>query len=371
MLLNNIHIVNYRNLKDLRTEFHPRLNIINGRNGMGKTNILDSIYYLSITKSYFQSSDVHNIYTGQSFSRMVGEFMKDEQKMAIVVKLQSGKSKIIENSLKKYEKASDHVGCIPIVMMAPKDQELIYEGSKSRRAFLNNTICQLDETYMRHLQKYNHFLKQRNAYLKQYDRRNGIDKALIDIYNSELVQASLYIFKKRKETIEELAASFEPLYEEISQNAEQVKIDYKSQLFEKDLALLLEENLEKDCILKRTTVGIHKDDIRFFFGDSNLKSKASQGQQKSFVLALKLSQYQVLADAFQYKPIILLDDIFDKLDQHRVRHLIQLLMKKGLGQVFITDTDEQRLEGIMQELTYGFNHYIIEDGAILQSNIQA
>lgn len=337
---------------------------------MGKTNILDSIYYLSITKSYFQSSDAHNIHSDETFSRMVGIFLKDDEKMSIVIKLQSGKPKVIENSLQKYEKVSDHVGCIPVVMMAPKDQELIYEGSKSRRAFLNNTICQLDEEYMRSLQKYNHFLKQRNAYLKHYDRRRGIDLSLIDIYNKELANSSHYIFEKRKQSIDSLAYNFDPLYEEISQNKEIVKIDYKSQLFEKDLLLLLEENLDKDCMLKRTTVGIHKDDIRFFFNGNTLKSIASQGQQKSFVLALKLSQYQVLADAFQHKPIILLDDIFDKLDQHRVRHLIHLLMKNNLGQVFITDTDIYRLEGIMQELTYDFNHYVIENGVILDSNLK-
>jgi DNA replication and repair protein RecF len=256
-------------------------------------------------------------------------------------------------------------------MIAPRDQQLIYEGSEERRRFLNATISQLDVEYLQHLMEYNYVLRQRNQLLKDYGKNRRLDISLIDIYDKNLVKSGEYIFKKRKELISHMIPVFHELYAKISGNSEFCDIKYKSKLNEVSFADLLQYSREKDLLLQRSTAGIHKDDIQVFNEDNMIRYVGSQGQQKSFVLALKLTQFMMLKDAKDTKPIVLLDDIFDKLDSTRVMHLIRLLKEIEIGQVFITDTELDRLRLIFEELNYDFSLFEVVDSSINELNLKS
>lgn len=364
MHLDKIHIINYRNVEDERIQFHNHFNIISGNNGMGKTNILDSIYYLALTKSYFINLSRDFMRFGSDFMRIQGDFA-DQSQFQVVAKVDREKKKTMERDGNIYDKLSDHVGLIPIVMIAPKDQDLIYDGSSGRRNFIDNTISQIDQKYLNQLLHYNYHLKQRNAYLKNLERPHHLDQALIHIYNDKLVKHASYIVEKRKEVIQELSDYFQKAYQEISGGTEIAGIQYKTKLLEKDFEDILLSNQEKDCILGRTTSGIHRDDLVFEINEKSLRNIGSQGQQKSFILALKIAQYDVLSHHVKSTPIVLLDDIFDKLDHTRVRRLIQLLNDRSFGQVFITDTEQNRLGNIFDQLGIHSYYFHVKEGKVL------
>ena len=331
---------------------------------MGKTNLLDAIYYLCMCKSSTSINDRNVMQREADFFRIEGDFKIKKKKHKIVAKVVPGKRKEFEQNSVLYKKLLEHIGLLPVVMIIPDDTELAKEGSEVRRKFLDNTLSQSDSEYLENLILYNRILKQRNTALKHFAKERYFDLTLIHTFNEQMLAPAKYITLARANFVKAFSPIFENYYKLISGDQENVRCEYNTQLLEKDFIDLLEEAMEKDRILQRTTVGIHKDDLRFFIDEFPLKKFASQGQLKSFVLAVKLAQYDFLKNLKNKKPLLLLDDIFDKLDNSRVEQLIGLLVKGNFGQIFITDTHEKRIEEIIKNFRTDFKKFIVESGAI-------
>ncbi len=331
---------------------------------MGKTNLLDAIYYLCMGKSYFSAPDYQVCRHETDFFRLEGHFVRDEKKEKIVAKVQARKKKVFERNDLPYQKLSEHIGLLPVVMIAPDDTEVIREGSELRRRLLDNTISQIDPLYLRHLIQYNNLLRQRNAALKQMGETRIYKADLLDVYDRQMELPAGQIFTKRAAFTEIFAPVLRQAYQQISGNQEAVDCEYYSQLKEATLGELLTERREKDRILQRTTAGIHKDDLKFTLDRRPLKRFASQGQLKSFVLALKLAQYQLLSKEKKMRPLLLLDDIFDKLDSQRVKRLLELLKEHQFGQLFLTDTDPERVAQLLEHLKLDSVCFKIQDANI-------
>jgi DNA replication and repair protein RecF len=365
MHLQDIKLTNFKNYEYQSLEFSPRLNLIAGLNGMGKTNLLDAVYYLCMGKSHFQGTDRNVVRQGEEFFRLEGYFILNEKKEKIVAKVVPGKQKTIERNDDAYPRISDHVGLLPVVFMAPDDTALALEGSEERRRFLDNTLCQLDHRYLDELMTYNKILEKRNAQLRQFGERNSFNPTLLEAFDRQLIEPAQYIFEQRSRFIGEFQPVFNEFYRVICGGVEEVNCRYRTQLLDNDFATLLSETVGKDRILQRTTQGIHKDDLIFQMNDLALKRFASQGQLKSFVLSLKLAQYECLRREKGQRPILLLDDLFDKLDDNRVSQLIELLVKGGFGQVFITDTHPERAEEMAKSFAGMYKKFIIAKGEVV------
>jgi DNA replication and repair protein RecF len=365
MHLQQIKLTNFRNYEFETVEFSERLNLVTGFNGMGKTNLLDAIYYLCMSKSHFQSTDKNVVRKGEAFFRLEGQFWVEKSEK-IVAKVIPAKSKVFERNDAPYTRLSDHVGFLPVVFLAPDDTALALEGSEERRRFMDNTLCQLDPLYLDALVNYNRVLDKRNAALKKFGEEGGFNPLLLETYNHQLEAPAGFIFQKRQWFIEQFQPAFNQFYANISEEAEPVECEYHSQLSEGNYLEKLEKTLEKDRILERTTVGVHKDDLVFSMKNLPLKRFASQGQLKSFVLSMKLAQYEMLQQQKQKKPLLLLDDLFDKLDDKRVGQLIELLVKGDFGQVFITDTHPERAEEMAQRYGGDYKKLVIENGELIK-----
>lgn len=320
-----------------------------GANGIGKTNVLDAIYHLSFGKSYFNPVATQNIKHNEDFFVIDGEYQKGSKIEKIIVSLKRGNKKIIKRNSKSYQKFSDHIGFLPLVIISPADRDLIIEGSDVRRKFVDGVISQSDRDYLNDLISYNKVLVQRNSLLKYFAANNTFNKDTLDIYNEQLNDVGSKIFNKRKIFLEEFIPIFIERYNSISSGNEIVNITYKSDLFENDLIKLLEKSINKDKTLQFTSVGIHKDDLEFKIEDYAIKKFGSQGQQKSFLVALKLAQFDFIKDHSGVNPILLLDDIFDKLDEQRVAQLIKLVDDENFGQLFISDTHAERTEDVVKQ----------------------
>lgn len=329
--------------------FHKKLNCIVGPNGIGKTNLLDALHYLCLTKSYFSNSDGQNIRNGADFFRIDGTVEQLDKSDNIVYKLQLGKRKEVMLNDTPYTKVAHHIGKFPAIMITPDDNQLILGGSEERRKFVDGTISQVSADYLEWLITYNKILVQRNAALKTFAETGKTDFALVETYDESLADLGVRIFEVRKKSLADLAVFFNKVYPVISLNREVAAFDYVSQMKNGDYKLLLKQGLKRDIILQRTDVGIHKDDIEFLLSDTKLKKFASQGQQKSFIIALKLAQYHFIFSAKKNKPILLIDDIFDKLDIERSRQLLQIILGDEYGQVFITDTDSDKINSLLSE----------------------
>ena len=383
MHIEKITLTNFKNYDSQTLQFGERLNAVVGLNGMGKTNLLDAIYYLCMCKSYFLPSDSDVILRGADFLRLEGFFKKNSQTEKIVVKVQARRKKIFERNDVPYPVLSEHIGFLPVVMMTPDDTELVKEGSEARRRFLDNTLSQLDNVYLTHLIFYNRILDQRNSLLKKYantlaetfveDGQNSDLENLLSIYEKQMLPSARYIFQKRKQFILEFEPIFNAIYQNISDSRESVKIVYESPIEKMIVQNEMNETLginfwlasrEKDRILQRTTVGIHRDDLGFEMGGKSVKKFGSQGQLKSFVVAIKLAQYEILRGVKTEPPILLLDDIFDKLDEQRVKNLLQLILNQSFGQVFITDTHEGRIKEIFESSSLDFKIFPIDNEAM-------
>ncbi len=334
---------------------------------MGKTNLLEAVYYLCMCKCSSSINDRNVMERKADFFRLEGRFEILEKNQKVVAKVIPGKRKDFELNDVLYSKLLEHIGLIPVVMIVPDDTELAKEGSEIRRKFLDNTLSQSDSGYLEYLMVYNRVLKQRNAALKQFAQTRTYDQTLINTFDEQLIKPANYICEKRAAFIKSFSPVFENYYKSISGEQESVRCTYRSQLQdnEEDFRALLKSSNEKDRILQRTTCGIHKDDLRFFIDDFALKKFASQGQLKSFVLAMKLAQYDFLKQIKECKPLLLLDDIFDKLDRSRVEQLVRLLIEGDFGQIFITDTHEKRMEEIIKNFGTDYKKFIIEEGKIL------
>ena len=348
MFLKKISLFNYKNFSEATFEFDTKINCFVGKNGIGKTNILDAIYHLANGKSYFNPLAVQNIKHNEEFFVVDGEFEKNDRSEQIVCSLKKGQKKILKRNGKLYEKFSDHIGFIPLVIISPADRDLITEGSETRRKFIDSVISQLDSQYLQQLIQYQKTVAQRNALLKYFALNHVFEKDTLVIYNEQLNELGQSIFEKRKDFLEKFIPIFNNYYKEISNGSETVQLVYQSDLSEKNTLALLEENLSKDRALQYTSVGIHKDDLSFEIDNHPIKKFGSQGQQKSFLIALKLAQFDFVKKQSGEKPILLFDDIFDKLDEFRVAKIVSMVNNDEFGQLFISDTHAERTENIVK-----------------------
>ena len=348
MFLKRISVLNYKNFSEATFEFDDKINCFVGKNGIGKTNILDAIYHLANGKSYFNPLAVQNIKHGEEFFVIDGEFEINSRMEQIVCSLKKGQKKTLKRNSKPYEKFSDHIGFIPLVIISPADRDLIVEGSETRRKFIDSVISQLDNSYLQKLIQYHKVIIQRNALLKYFALNHVFEKDTLSIYNEQLIYFGQTIFEKRKTFLTDFTPIFNKYHQEITNSAETVQLVYQSDLFEKDTFTLLEENLNKDRALQYTSVGVHKDDLSFEIDHYPIKKFGSQGQQKSFLIALKLAQFDFVKKRSGEKPILLFDDIFDKLDEFRVSKIIEMVNNEEFGQLFISDTHPERTENIVK-----------------------
>lgn len=348
MYLKNLSLLNYKNIAEANYEFDPKINCFTGKNGVGKTNVLDAIYHLAYGKSYFNPLAVQNIKHGEEFFVIDGTFEKDGRNEQIVCSLKKGMKKVLKRNGKIYDKFSEHVGFIPLVIISPSDNDLIVEGSETRRKFIDSVISQLDSTYLQELINYQKVVAQRNALLKYFALNHTFDKDTLSIYNDQLDMLGQALFEKRKQFLEDFIPIFNKHHQSITDSAEAVSLAYDSHLHNKRLLTLFDENLQRDRVLQYTSVGIHKDDLLFEIDGHPIKKFGSQGQQKSFLIALKLAQFEFIKKQSGVLPILLFDDIFDKLDETRVAKIVQMIDDKVFGQIFISDTHPERTENIVK-----------------------
>ncbi len=361
MYLKKLSIIQYKNFDSVNFEFDAKINCLVGPNGTGKTNVLDSIYHLAFGKSYFNPVTGQNIKHGTEFFVVDGEFEKDDRTEKIVVSAKKNQKKIINRNGKAYGKFSDHIGFIPLVIISPADRDLIIEGSETRRKFMDGVISQGDKSYLNQLINYNKVLAQRNSLLKYFAANRNFERDTLEIYNHQLQEIGPIIHEKRKEFLAEFIPIFKRRYAAISNNKEQVGLIYKSQLFKNDFAELLKENLQRDLVLQYTGAGTHKDDLVLEINEHPVKKFGSQGQQKTYLVALKLAQYDFIKNQSGQNPILLLDDIFDKLDEQRVSHIVDLVTKDGLGQLFLSDTHAERTENVVKNNTASYKMINLEE----------
>ncbi|UPT70304.1 MAG: DNA replication and repair protein RecF [Flavobacterium sp. JAD_PAG50586_2] len=348
MFLKRISLLNYKNFSEITIELDTKINCFVGKNGIGKTNMLDAIYHLANGRSYFNPLAVQNIKHDEEFFVVDGEFEKNGRQEQILCSLKKGQKKILKRNGKIYEKFSDHVGLIPLVIISPADRDLIVEGSETRRKFIDNVISQLDNSYLQQLIQYQKIIIQRNALLKYFALNHVFENDTLSIYNEQLNTLGHVIFEKRKNFLADFIPIFNHYHQDITDSAETVQLVYQSDLFENDTLTLLEHNLQKDRALQYTSVGVHKDDLSFEIDNHPIKKFGSQGQQKSFLIALKLAQFDFVKKQSGEKPILLFDDIFDKLDEFRVSKIIEMVNNDEFGQLFISDTHPERTENIVK-----------------------
>lgn len=368
MWLKNLSLLNFKNYTEGELNFSPTVNAFTGDNGGGKTNLLDAIHYLSLCKSYFNPIDSQQIMQNTEFFMIQGVFDNAGQEDKIACTLKKNQKKLFKRNKKDYQRLADHIGLFPLVMISPYDISIIIDGSEERRRFIDNVISQTDTHYLDELIAYNKCLANRNALLKQIAEKGKYDPQLLEIYNDQLVSSGNKIFSKRRAFMEIFTPIFQSHYSYLSDGAELVDLVYESPLLNDDFASLLSMSIEKDRGLERTTVGVHKDDLLFAIHGMPMKKFGSQGQQKSFLIALKLSQYSYLLQKKGFKPLLLLDDIFDKLDDKRTTKLMKMVSEDGFGQIFITDTSRQRIERIFSEIAVSVDIFDIVKGTIAQSS---
>lgn len=349
MFIKSLSLLNYKNFDSANFEFDPKINCLVGYNGVGKTNVLDSIYHLSFGKSYFNPITSQNIRHEADFFVIEGSLEKYEREEQIIVSAKRGQKKVIKRNNKPYEKFSEHIGFIPTVIISPADRDLIIEGSETRRKFIDGVISQSDNLYLNSLINYGKLLAQRNSLLKYFAANNTFDRDTLSIYDQQLEDLGNVLYEKRRAFLKTFIPIFQKRYATISNEREEVSITYKSQLTENPFKNLLKENLQKDMALQYTGVGTHKDDLLFEIAGHPIKKFGSQGQQKSFLIALKLAQFDFIKNLSRVSPILLMDDVFDKLDENRVAHIVELVAKNELGQLFISDTHADRTEKVVKE----------------------
>ena len=344
VFLRKLTLTNFKN--HTKRDFHltKKFTAFVGQNGVGKTNLLDLIYFLSLTKSFFNLTDQQLIKWNEAFSRIEAEIEKNGELLELVVKIPLNKRKEMSINGAVCPKVSEYIGTLPLVIISPEDNDIIQGGSEERRKLFDNILAQVDSAYLEALMEYNKILEQRNSLLKIKAEKPATDISMLEFYNARLAQSGSYIFNKRKDIFQRFEAVFQQFYSIISEEKEQVKWYYASQLLTKDWNTLFEQNLQKDLMLQRTSAGIHRDDYEFTIHDEKIKKFGSQGQQKSFTIALKLSLYSYLHEMKGILPILLIDDLFDKLDSKRMKQLIRILQGDEFGQIFMSDTDILRLE---------------------------
>lgn len=347
-VLEKIVISDYRNIQLQELEFSPNVNCISGNNGEGKTNLLDAIYYMSMTKSAFAASDKFNLRHGAEEFSLAGTYrMESGLSSRFALKMTSKGEKKVRRDDKPYQKISEHVGVLPVVMVSPADVSMVSESGEERRRFVNSVLSQMDREYMSAMQQYNRLLLQRNTILKESDP----DRSLLEVIDMRMSMLAEPIYQARRRFVEQLKPIVAEYYKSLSGGTEQVDIEYESELSKAGLDQLLAASFERDRMMKHTTTGIHRDDFAFRMNGHPIRRFGSQGQQKSFLVSLKFAQYEIMKKNYGFAPILLLDDVFDKLDMGRISNLLQMVASNDFGQIFITDSNKVRMAGIVDGLT--------------------
>lgn len=361
MLLNSIVVLNYKNLGDIHLSFSPKINCFIGNNGMGKTNLLDAIYFLSFCKSHIGFADTQNISHDADFMLLQGQYTRNNEVEDIFCGMKRRQKKQFKRNKKEYERLSDHIGLIPLVMVSPDDSQLISEGSSERRKFIDGVISQFNRSYLQNLLQYNQLLKQRNVLLKE----DTHDNQLHEILEERMDLLGQMIHKERAAFIEAFVPVFQDFYQKISTGNENVSLRYLSD-YQKHESLIstMRENRHRDTMLGFTTVGIHKDELEMTLEGFPIKQTGSQGQNKTYLVALKFAQFDFLKKRHQMKPILLLDDIFDKLDTNRVAQIVSLVASDFFGQIFITDTNRENLEQLLLPIRHNCQIFRVSNGTI-------
>jgi DNA replication and repair protein RecF len=366
VFLQELKLFNFKNYAEASLRFEQQVNCFLGSNGSGKTNLLDAMHYLSFTKSAINPADSQNVKLGERQFIIKGSFRMQEKLQEVVCSFQLEQKKIIREDGHDCVKFSDHVGKYPVVMIAPQDIELIWDGSEVRRKFFDSLLSQIDHEYLEDLIVYATYLKQRNSALKLFAERGQADLDLLASYSQKIVPAAKNIHRKRKGFLAEFLPAFRKHYQNLSGIIdEKMNIQYRSDLEEADAEELLQKNLMRDLALQRTTVGVHRDDFLFLLDDHEVKRYGSQGQQKSFLIALKLAEFQCLSEKKKFKPILLLDDIFDKLDDSRINKIMQFVSERMFSQLFITDARPDRCKEVLTEMKVKANLFVIENGTFI------
>lgn len=366
MYLNHLSILNYKNLAEVELDFEKGLNCLIGDNGVGKTNLLDAIYYLACCKSRLTPVDLQNIKHDEPFMMVQGNFDRAGVLEEIGIGLKRGQRKSFKRNGKEYDRLSDHIGLVPLVIVSPEDSSLITDGSETRRKFMDGVISQYDREYLYKLIRYNKLLLQRNTLLKSQDTEDS----LYDVCELQMEELAVYLYQQRLSFIKEFVPIFNRYYSLVSQEKEKVGINYRSHLQDGELKPQLEFSRRRDSILGYTSKGIHKDELELTLGDYPIKMVGSQGQGKSFVISLRLAQFDFLKKANGGEtPLLLLDDIFDKLDAGRVTQIIKIVSGDGFDQIFITDTNREHLDKLLSDTVRNYRIYRVESGKIQYASI--
>ncbi len=365
MILDSLSIINYKNIRQAELHFSPNVNCFLGNNGMGKTNLLDAIYYLSFCKSFTLLSDSQNMLHGEDFFMLQGLYSDQGAPFELYCGMRRRQKKQFKRDKKEYDRLSDHIGFVPLVMVSPEDGELIRGGSEERRKFLDLVISQSNKGYLNTLIRYNKALQQRNALLKQ----SVGDPTLYEIWEGQMHLAGSEIYRERRRFVEAFIPVFQEFYRAISSDSEVAGLNYTSHCEEGELEVLLRNSRERDMILGYTTRGIHRDDVEMTLDSYPMRRLGSQGQNKTYLIALKLAQFDFLCQSGTTTPLLLLDDIFDKLDATRVEEIIKLVSSNQFGQIFITDTNRKYLDEIIGRTSHNFRLFNVEDGEITPSSL--
>jgi len=365
MHLQKLSLINFKNYSDATLTFSIGANAFVGNNGSGKTNLLDAIHYLSLCKSYFNPIDTQNIKHDEDFFVVQGSYNIDGNEIEVYCGLKRNQRKVFKWNNNEYARLADHIGLLPVVMISPIDSMLITEGSEERRRFIDSIISQYDKLYLDDLINYNKVVSQRNALLKQFAVTRSFDSSALEIWDTQLINLGVKIYEKRLDFIGRFNPIFQKHYHFISEGKEEVTVFYESHHHRANFSETLKAAIDRDRAAQFSTVGVHKDDLIFNIGNHPVKRFASQGQQKSFVLGLKLAQFDFIKEIKQMKPILLLDDVFDKLDDLRVKRLMELVSKENFGQIFITDTHPERVKHIFADIHVPVKIFEIANGAVI------
>jgi DNA replication and repair protein RecF len=362
--LERLTLYQFKNYASTELHFSAPVVCFLGNNGSGKTNLLDAIHYLSFSKSYFNTADSQNILHGEDQCSITGDFVRGELPEHIVCTLRKGLRKVFKRNHKEYDRMADHIGLLPSVIITPYDAELIYDGSEVRRKFMDSTISQRSAVYLDHLIQYNQALQQRNNLLKQMAERNQFTEELLEPWDFQLANHGRVLFEMRNSFVSEFTPLFERIYHFVTNGKETPKVGYTADLANSSFEDLLLKSRQKDRVLQRTCVGVHKDELEFELNGLSLKKFASQGQQKSFLISLKLAQLAYLKEHLKINPLLLLDDLYDKVDDGRVARLLLWLKENPCGQVFITDTNTERIPAILQRMHIDMQCFEVNDASL-------
>lgn len=364
MYLQRLSLVNFKNYEQVDLNFSGKINCFIGNNGVGKTNLLDALHYMSLCKSYFNSIDSQNIKYGSDFFVIQGKYLIAENEEEIYCGFKRVGGKVFKRNKKEYNRLADHVGLIPAVMVTPSDSSLITEGSEERRRLIDSIISQYNKPYLDDLIHYNRVLLQRNKMLKEFSESGNFDSDMLDVYSEQLAGYGTRVHEKRREFITLFKPVFQKYYQTIAGTSEDADLVYQSQVGEKSMYELLRTNIAKDRVLEYTSTGIHKDDLLLTLSGYPVKRVASQGQQKTYLVALKLAEFEFIKQISGIKPLLLLDDIFDKFDPNRVKQIIKLASDDHFGQIFITDTEINRIQSVLKEISFDHSIFIIDDKSV-------